>query len=108
MNYFNIGIILITTHYKWAEVLPPSVNAILKPTLSAEDVEGCPTTSKKAPAPLVDTPPPDSESTDGRWRLSKERELELAGQDTSRPSPESTRIKSREEIDYVSLNSTSY
>lgn len=40
----------------------PSVDGTPRPTLSAGDAEECHITSKKAPAPPADTPPPDSEN----------------------------------------------
>lgn len=75
------------------------VSAILKPTLSAEDAEECPTISKKAPALPADTPQPDSENMDGHSKPKIEREQEPAGQDTSRLSPGFTKTKSKEETD---------
>ena len=40
----------------------PSVDGTPRPTLSADAAEECHITSKKAPAPPADTPPPDSEN----------------------------------------------
>ena len=45
-----------------AEAHPPSVKDTPSPTLSAEDVEGCPITNKTTPAQLVATQPPEPEN----------------------------------------------
>ena len=54
-----------------------SVKDILKLTHFAEDVEECHIINRRALVQLVDTPLPDSESTDGHSRPNKEKELEL-------------------------------
>lgn len=100
-----INILYNINHHKirWVEVHHHSVNATPKPTLFAEDAEECHTISRKVPAQLVDTPLPDSESTDGPSRPKTEKEPELEEWDTLRPSPESTKIKSKAEIDYLTF-----
>jgi len=100
-----INILYNINHHKirWVEVHHHSVNATPKPILFAEDAEECHTISRKVPAQLVDIPLPDSESTDGHSRPNKEKELELEEWDTLRLSPESTKIKSKAEIDYLTF-----